>query len=236
MYRIHGRSSCFWVFWALPGLVLLSPCWYGSARAQGVATPSALAEIQATLQVPKGVLRGDVYDAATERPIRFAEVHLVPVPVEVMKETVSPAGEAGHGSRAAEVPEKQVTSVVGRSDMDGRVLLRDVPPGDYLVTALDPAYVSSLPTLGDLAGASVEQLREMVKVLATVHVGSGQEATIRLGLHRGAVLFGTMRYADGSPATGVGVFCEPEVSLQERLRASGAGSKPLSPVGAPSSN
>ncbi len=209
--------------------MLWALCLCGSAMAQEAGASHADAAVMG--QVAKGVVRGDVYDAATERPIRFAEVHLVPVPVEVMKETVSPAGEAGHGSRAAEVPEKQVTSVVGRSDMDGRVLLRDVPPGDYLVTALDPAYVSSLPTLGDLAGASVEQLREMVKALATVHVVSGQEATIRLGLHRGAVLFGTMRYADGSPATGVGVFCEPEVSLQERLRASGAGSKPLSPVG-----
>lgn len=70
-----------------------------------------------------------------------------------------------------------------------------------------------------------------MKALPLVHLAGGQEATLRLPMHRGAVVSGVIRYADGSPALEVRVSCEPEVSAQERLRASGDGLKPLSSVG-----
>ncbi len=48
--------------------------------------------------------------------------------------------------------------------------------------------------------------------MPVVHVAAGKTVRISLKLHRGAVISGRARYADGSPATGAGVNCElPEI-------------------------
>ena len=189
MLRIDVVPWNFGISRALAVLLLWTAYCHDFARAQEAGGRRS----DVPLAVARGTVRGEVYDAATRKPIRSAEIHLVPVPAQATEEIALPAGEAGERSGAVtqpSSPEQGVESVLGSSDMGGEVLMRGVPAGDYLVTAFKAGYVSPVPTFADLMGASEEQLRDMVKALPMVHVAGEQEATIRLGLHRGAVVFG----------------------------------------------
>jgi hypothetical protein len=50
--------------------------------------------------------------------------------------------------------------------------------------------------------ATEEQLKQLIASMPMVHVKAGQVASVNLMLHRGAVITGRVRFADGSPATG----------------------------------
>jgi hypothetical protein len=50
--------------------------------------------------------------------------------------------------------------------------------------------------------ATEEQLKQLIASMPMVHVKAGQVASVTLMLHRGAVITGRVRFADGSPAIG----------------------------------
>ena len=78
--------------------------------------------------------------------------------------------------------------------------------------------------------ASEDQLKSLAASLPAVHVASGQVASVNLTLHRGAVISGRMRFADGSPAIGAGVEWEPFESIFFRAGYRDYRNKVLSPL------
>jgi hypothetical protein len=91
--------------------------------------------------------------------------------------------------------------VSGVSEMDGRFHIDGVPAGDYLVGAVMSGYV--LPgTAAAVDVATEEQLKQLIASMPMVHVKAGQVASVNLMLHRGGVITGRVRFADGSPAIG----------------------------------
>ena len=191
----------------------------GVARAQAV-------EAAAGIVHSEGIVTGDVYDVATRLPVRFAEVRLVPLPVE--RKTDARSQDAAKADAAPIRPEPQVMSVSGHSGLDGKVMMRGVPAGDYLVLVLKAGYVSPVGDPGSSFRIGTERLAQLVATLPSVHVVAGGEATMHVPLERGATISGTVRYADGSPAIHVAVTAEPVVNPLEPKHAKEARTEPIS--------
>ncbi len=94
---------------------------------------------------------------------------------------------------------RQLTTHVSSA---GTYTLEHVPPGEYVVLALFPGYLSPYDDLPENAHADGEA--EMLKRLAaqgTTNVSTEGTAVANLVLARGAAISGRVLYSDGSPAT-----------------------------------
>jgi hypothetical protein len=147
-----------------------------------------------------GSVTGYVECDETELPARFAEIRLVPRPVDTDQVQV------GEKVIAPDVQPVHLSMVTGFSDMDGRFRIDGVPAGDYFAGALMSGYVMSGTGAG--ADAKGDELKQLIASLPAVHVTAGQVASVKLTLHRGAVIAGKVEFADGSPAIGVRVGFE----------------------------
>ena len=186
-------------------LVVLSP---GSASPQ---TPPAVPESPSALT---GTVTGSVYDEETRLPLRFAAINVVPIPLQAGVEPGKQPSTSGKPQQRL----RAVQRVEGASGMDGSFRL-NVPEGDYFVEALKPGYITPGAAEATDFSISEDQLKSGVASLSQVHVEAGRIASVSLTLHRGAVITGRIRYADGSPAIGVAVGCETTDSAERLERA-----------------
>jgi hypothetical protein len=161
-----------------------------------------LAEAPKDASALTGSVVGYVQFDETQLPVRFAEVRLVPRPADA--DLVHVEGRTEISEKPAETsekPEPHLRMVSGVSEMDGRFHIDGVPAGDYLAGAVMSGYV--LPgTAAAVDVATEEQLKQLIASMPMVHVKAGQVASVNLMLHRGAVITGRVRFADGSPAIG----------------------------------
>jgi hypothetical protein len=195
------------------GLIFVATLSLGSAEAQQPSTTPK------NPPAPTGSVTGYVVYAESQLPARFAEIRLVPKPSDMAFISLVPIKQ--QPANSAEPPQTKAALprfVVGSTGMDGTFRLDGVPPGDYFVTALKPGYVTPGATMP--MTASGDQLKRVVASLAVVTVGVGQVASVNLTLHRGAVISGRMRYADGSPAIGMPVSAgsPEEITLPANAR------------------
>lgn len=130
---------------------------------------------------------GRVTCADTQRPARFAQVMLLPVSTA--------AGDNDRGRM-----------VSGRTDLDGRFSIGNVPPGDYYATAEMAGYINEAGPVRlaqGQGGDAVNALSSVPRVQVTTGGGS-----VQLSLQRGGVLSGAVQWDDGSPAAGVQVTAQ----------------------------
>jgi hypothetical protein len=192
-------------------LVTLAFCLVLPLHAQQQPSPKQVAPLLS------GSVVGTVYYETTHLPARFANIRLVPKPAD--EDTPPTLGSPTTNQQTAGT-ERRIARVNGATGMDGSFHLDGVPAGDYFIAALQPGCVPPGAAIaGDLM-ASDDQVKAVLAILPTVHVGLGQTATINLTLHRGAVISGRLQYPDGSPAAGTGVGYETidSILLHPELR------------------
>lgn len=134
---------------------------------------------------------GRVVCADTQRPARFAQVMLVPA--------ANSANDFERGRTAT-----------GRTDLDGRFSISNVPPGDYFATAEMTGYIDEAPAIRTAVSQGGDALNAIASVpRVQVTAGGG---TVQLSLQRGATLSGAVQWDDGSPAAGVSVSAQTAAS------------------------
>jgi hypothetical protein len=160
-------------------LVLAAPL----VRAQTTQSPSDSSGF--------GSIAGHVICSDTRGPARLARVTI----------------EAVEDFKAGEASEHQASSSAVVTKLDGSFLIQSVKPGTYLILAEMPGYLSQLAVLApdEFGFYSDEDKEKMRAMLQQVTVIGGRESRLDLRLEKGASLSGTVRYDDGSPATGVSV-------------------------------
>jgi hypothetical protein len=142
-----------------------------------------------------GTVTGHVYFADTNAPARMAQVKL---------ETVKDAEQ-----RSASHPESSHNLPVGgivQTVLDGSFVIPKVPPGSYYVVATAAGYLSPRADAKDIDDAEPPSpAGQPPLVIPRVDVQADQAAAIDIRLERGAAVSGTIRFDDGSPASGMHV-------------------------------
>ena len=156
----------------------------GFGWAQDATQPSRINPAQQAVGYP---VTGRVLCADTQRPARFAQITLVPAS--------SQTSEYDRGRRA-----------VARTDLDGRFVMDNVPPGDYFATADLTGYVNEAPAVQTALSAGGDAL-DAVAAVPRFQVTAGG-GSVQLSLQRGAVLTGTVQWDDGSPAAGIQISAQ----------------------------
>jgi hypothetical protein len=156
-------------------------------------------------QAATGTISGHVYCADTNAPARMATVML-----EAVKEVDGNKPGVKDGARI------HATSV--QTLLDGSFTMPKVSPGSYYVIATLPGYLSPFAALGesakDLRSPDAALKEKFSKLIPRVTVQANLPATIEVRLERGAGISGTVRYDDGSPASGLAVH--PLVRKKDR--------------------
>jgi hypothetical protein len=155
--------------------------------------------LTATAQNPArpgtGAVAGHVYCADTNAPARMASVQL-----ESVKEAEQRSGAHPHFS--GDTP----AGGVAQTGFDGSFTLSNVPPGAYYVVAAKAGYLSPHASVEDFDTAEPEPpAGQPPIVIPKVDVQADQTASVDIRLDRGAAISGTVRFDDGSPASGVEV-------------------------------
>jgi hypothetical protein len=138
-----------------------------------------------------GTVTGHIYCTDTNAPARMASVQLEPVKDAKQSGTSHFSGDAPAGG-------------VAQTGFDGSFTLPNVPPGSYYVIASKQGYISPRPNGDDSDDAEPQPPPGQPSVIIPrVDVGADQAASIDIRLERGGVISGTVRFDDGSPASGV---------------------------------
>jgi hypothetical protein len=135
-----------------------------------------------------GTLSGIVYCADTNMPARLAEVNLVHY------------SESSYKSR-----------MFGKTDLEGRFILKQIPEGDYYLATVLPGYMDllSLMTKAHLDAMTAEERKKMLALMPKVTISAGKPAQVTIRIERSAEIDGTVLYDDGSPASGLIVSYAP---------------------------
>ncbi|HZL26117.1 MAG TPA: carboxypeptidase-like regulatory domain-containing protein [Acidobacteriaceae bacterium] len=170
-------------------LLLLCSTQYGAnAQTSAQAAPKP---------APTGSVSGLVVCSDTNSPARFATVIPIPIPAT---------------GQASPAPAPVVSNHnIARTDLSGRYILKQLPPGDYLVVAELDGYATPV------AGVSLQQItahdpaamKSLTDIIPVTHVEAGKSATANFTLLRGAVISGTIRYDDGTPAIDTEISVSP---------------------------
>jgi hypothetical protein len=138
---------------------------------------------------------GRVFCADTNAPARMARVILQPAELVDRYDENKQMGIAHQGEAV-------------QTALDGSFVIPHVPPGTYYVIAALPGYVSPLAPL--LGGpwqvrelSDPEARKKIASTVPRVKVQANLPASLNVSLERGAAVSGTIRYDDGSPASGV---------------------------------
>jgi len=146
---------------------------------------------------PTARVIGRVTCADTKAPARFARVTLEPVPARTDK------GKYIEPYKLKNAPHSYSTT----TDIYGGFAIDHVAAGSYYVLSDLPGYVNRAWqfTAQELEFPTPEVLNRMGESFSSITVDQGQTAQVEILLQRGAVLSGSIRYDDGSPAAGLAV-------------------------------
>jgi hypothetical protein len=137
-----------------------------------------------------GTVTGHVYCADTNAPARMASVQLEPVS----------DAEKQSGPQSLDDPPGGVVQTA----LDGGFVIRNTAPGSYYVIASKLGYLSPRPHDDDSDIAEPQPpAGQPPIVIPRVDVQADQTASIDIRLERGGAISGTVRFDDGSPASGV---------------------------------
>ena len=156
---------------------------------------AAMAQNNSAAKVGTGTVSGHVYCAVTNAPARGAQVQL-----EGVKDTEHRL--AGHGQASTDMPAGGIVQTA----LDGSFVIPNVPPGSYYVVAKAAGYLSPRADAKDIDDAEPPPpAGQPPLVIPRVDVQADQAAAIDIRLERGAAVSGTIRFDDGSPASGMHV-------------------------------
>jgi hypothetical protein len=142
-----------------------------------------------------GSITGHIYCADTNAPARMATVLLKPV-----KEVAPPPGTDPHDIGMP-------ASSVVQTALDGSFAIPNVAPGSYYVIVTASGYLS--PHSPDENSDDSDDAKTPTPAskppvtIPRVDLTADQTASIDIRLERGAAISGTVRFDDGSPASGV---------------------------------
>ena len=160
-----------------------------------LALPTLTATAQNSARPGTGSVTGHVYCADTNAPARGAQVQL-----ETVKGTEHRL--AGHGQASTDMPAGGIVQTA----LDGSFVIPNVPPGSYYVVAKAAGYLSPRADAKDIDDAEPPPpAGQPPLVIPRVDVQADQAAAIDIRLERGAAVSGTIRFDDGSPASGMHV-------------------------------
>jgi Carboxypeptidase regulatory-like domain len=143
-----------------------------------------------------GTVTGHVYCADTNAPARGASVQLEPA---------RDADDRGAG-RPFQYSGPPPGGIV-QTAFDGSFTFSAVPPGSYYVIVSAPGYLSPRANGEDFDSAEPPPpAGQPPLVIPKVDVQADQTANVDVRLERGAAISGTVRFDDGSPASGVRVM------------------------------
>ena len=142
-----------------------------------------------------GAVTGHVICGDTQRPARLAHVLLEPI-----ADVQSPLNTSPGYHREGIFHLQPV-------NLDGSFSIPAVPPGVYYVIAEQDGYISPLAvfTRDQLAHPDEATLRRISRYMTSISVTAGHTTQTEVDLVRGAVVAGTVRFEDGSPAVNVNV-------------------------------
>ncbi len=138
-----------------------------------------------------GTVYGHVFCADTQKPARFATVHLQPAKTE--------AGSFGMGF------------IMATTGSDGSFEMNGVAPGDYYVEATLAGYVQPMRGLRaeDLQQLPQAEQDRILSQMTRISVPANQSVSAQVTIYRGGVLSGTVTYDDGSLAPGIFIMAIP---------------------------
>ncbi len=150
---------------------------------------------QSTEPASTSAVSGRVFCADTNAPARMARVILQPAELVDAYDEHKQSGIATQGEAV-------------QTALDGTFLIPHVAPGRYYVIASLPGYFSPLAPLvmGPWHAQELDDPEERKKIASSVPrvtVQANLPASVNVSLERGAAVSGTIRYDDGSPASGV---------------------------------
>ena len=114
---------------------------------------------------------------------------------------------------AGDIPANDINSI-SHARLDGTYTVTNVEPGDYIVLAILPGYLSPIQQVFDAGALRGETDTEAnrAKRLGRFHhitVESGKTTAYDIALDRAAAISGTVLYDDGTPAMSVALRLEP---------------------------
>ena len=99
--------------------------------------------------------------------------------------------------------------LLAETQIDGSFSVPNVRPGEYYVIVEKLGYMSPLSQLTReaLNHPTKEDALLMARLLTPVSVGANRTSNVEVRLLRGAVLAGTVRFADGTPDAAASCSC-----------------------------
>ncbi len=174
----------------LIGIFLAWPALPSAGQAAPASTPSQAEPAANTVPpapaptLPAGRVTGSVFCSDTRGPARGAAVLLWAIP-----------GTANESDQL-------IRTATAHVNISGTYTFEHLAPGDYVIVAILPGYLSALDDAPELTPEQTEL--DYINALAarnTVTVSTQGSTTANLLLERGAAISGRVLYSDGSPVT-----------------------------------
>lgn len=155
---------------------------------------------QKVTEIPLGgTVEGRITYADTHRPVRFAYMQIIRVPVN------GPLPKPGDGAGLATsppanppFPRREIKGIETMTDVDGRYSITEVAPGYYYLAPGAPGYVSPIVT-AHAARTSEEPDGTVLAGVPIVHVEAGHTVRGDVAMERGAAISGAVTFEDGAP-------------------------------------